>query len=195
MSATSTFLTGGTSRETAIRHAVAVALGVGFLIAASKIRVPMWPVPMTMQTFAVLIVGGVCSLRMSATILVAWLSLGLLGFSVFTGEAAGAAYLAGPTAGYLAGFVAAALLVGAVSRRSNAGSPRSMVLSLALGCVAIYTCGLLWMAWLFGASQSASWILWNGMIVFVPGEILKLAAAAAILVAMRTRSDRQTKAK
>ena len=89
-----------------------VAAGVATLVLAAKIRVPMWPVPVTMQTFAVLLIGAAYGLRLSLATIAAYLALGAAGMAVFAGDKAGLAYMAGPTGGYLLGFAAAMALMG-----------------------------------------------------------------------------------
>ncbi|MEJ2035321.1 MAG: biotin transporter BioY, partial [Maritimibacter sp.] len=96
----------GTAKR--VKEVVLVLAGIALLAIASKIRVPMWPVPMTMQTFAVLTVGAGLGLRLGLASLLGYVALGAAGVAVFAGDSAGLAYMTGPTAGYLVGFVAAA---------------------------------------------------------------------------------------
>jgi biotin transport system substrate-specific component len=179
--------TGGIRRgDAAIAKEVAlVALGIGALVLASKIRVPMWPVPMTMQTLAVLGIGALYGLRQSLLVIAGYGLLGAAGLAVFAGDHAGLAYLAGPTGGYLAGFAVAMALVGGLMRRGWGGSAAGRVAALALGLMAIYAAGLGWMAWLFAAEKGMAWVLQYGMVQFLPGDALKLALAAMVLPLLR----------
>lgn len=173
-----------------LRAALLVALGVAAITLAAKIRVPMWPVPVTMQTFAVLTVGAVCGFRLGGLTLLAYLALGALGLSVFTGEGTGLAYLAGPTGGYLMGFLVAAALVGWLAERGWSRSVSGMVGALALGNVVIYAFGLPWMAYLFAAERGWDFVLQWGLTNFLPGDLLKLALAAVLLPALWRFSGR-----
>ena len=83
------------------KQAGLVVAGIVALVLASNIRVPMWPVPVTMQTFAVLTIGAAYGTRLGLATLAGWLALGAAGVAVFSGENAGLAYFAGPTGGYL----------------------------------------------------------------------------------------------
>lgn len=158
-----------------------VALGVAALAISAQIRVPMWPVPMTMQTFAVLGIGALYGARLGVVTMLAYLALGAAGVAVFTGEGAGPAHMAGPTGGYLAGFAFAAALVGWLARRGWDRSIAGMAGAFALGTGVIYACGLGWMAYLFGADRGLAWVVEMGMLPFLPGDALKLVLAALVV--------------
>lgn len=164
-----------------LRAALLVALGVAALTLAAKLRVPMWPVPVTMGTFAVLTIGAVYGARLAGLTLLVYLALGLAGVAVFAGDSAGLAYMAGPTAGYLLGYLVAAVLVGWLAGRGWSRSVPGMVAALALGNVVIYAFGLPWMAYLFLAERGAEWVLQWGMTNFLLGDALKLALAALLV--------------
>ena len=158
-----------------------VAVGIATLVLASKIRVLTWPVPVTMQTFAVLVIGAAYGLRLSLMTILGYLALGAAGWAVFAGDSAGLAYMAGPTAGYLAGFVAAMALMAALARRGWDRSVLRMGAAMALGNAVIYGFGLAWMSWLFAGDKGLGWVLQMGMINFLPGDALKLALAAMVM--------------
>ncbi len=172
------------SMPTLLHRAVLVLLGIAALTLAAKIRVPMWPVPVTMQTFAVLVIGTAYGLRLGLVTLLGYLALGALGLAVFTGDSAGLAYMAGPTGGYLVGFVVAAGLMGWLARRGWDRSFGTMLAAMVLGNLVIYAFGLPWMAWLFLADKGAAWVFQWGMVNFLPGDALKLALAAVLLPAI-----------
>ena len=176
----------GPQRGTAliVKQVALVAIGVAFLIACAKIRVPMWPVPVTMQTFGVLTIGAVYGMRLGLATLLAYVLLGAMGVAVFAGDSAGIAYLAGPTAGYLAGFAVAAALVGWLSARGASRTVAGMVGALLVGNVAIYAFGLPWMAYLFAADKGMGWVMQWGMTNFLTGDALKLMLAALIVPAL-----------
>jgi biotin transport system substrate-specific component len=176
----------GPSEGVALRakQAVLVVLSVLALTLAANIRVPMWPVPITMQTFAVLTIGAAYGARLGGVTLLAYLALGALGVTVFTGETAGLAYMMGPTGGYLAGFAVAAVTMGWLAERGWDKSVATMAGALLIGNAVIYAFGLPWMAYLFLADKGAAWVAQWGMINFLPGDALKLALAALLIPAV-----------
>ena len=157
-----------------------VALGVAALALAAKIKVPFWPVPVTMQTFAVLSIGAAYGMRLGVATLLAYLAVGALGFDGFTGsgaEASGVAYMLGGTGGYLLGFVLAAAFLGWAARRGWDRSHGRMAIAMLIGNALIYAPGLLWLGRLYGWDQPIlAWGLWP----FLPGDALKLALAALL---------------
>ncbi|GGD34888.1 biotin transporter BioY [Sinisalibacter lacisalsi] len=168
----------------AARAAKEVALvlgGIALLTLAAKIRVPMWPVPITMQTFAVLALGAGLGLRLGLMSVLGYLALGAAGFAVFTGEAAGLAYIAGPTGGFLAGFALAAAAMGLLARRGWDKSVAGMAGAMLVGTAIIYAVGLGWMAHLFAAEHGLAWVVEKGMLPFLPGDALKLVLAALVV--------------
>ena len=171
-------------RSARLKETGLVIAGVALLILSAKIRVPMWPVPMTFQTFAALTLGAAYGLRLGLLTNVIYLALGALGLAVFTGEGAGLAYLAGPTGGYLVGFAAAAALTGWLAERGWSRTVPMMVASLVLGNLVIYALGLGWMSVLFAADKGFDWVLANGLVPFLPGDILKVALAALLVPAV-----------
>ena len=158
-----------------------VIAGIAALTLAAKIRVPMWPVPITMQTFAVLTIGAGLGLRLGLMTLLGYIALGAAGFAVFTGESAGLAYLTGPTGGYLVGFAVAAGAMGLLARRGWDRSVAGMAGAMLIGTAIIYTFGLIGMSMLFLADKGASWVLQYGMLNFLVGDALKLALAALVV--------------
>ncbi|HEY9216606.1 MAG TPA: biotin transporter BioY, partial [Phenylobacterium sp.] len=90
----------------------AVLLGSWLLAASSWVEAPMYPVPMTMQTYALLVIAGLAGMRLAGEIVMVWLMQAAIGLPVLAGGAGGVAHLLGPTGGYLIGFVMAATLVG-----------------------------------------------------------------------------------
>ncbi|WP_421695723.1 biotin transporter BioY [Aestuariivirga sp.] len=161
-----------------LHKAVVVGLGVALLTLASKVQVPFWPVPMTLQALAVLMIGATAGMRLGGSTVLAWLGLGALGAPVFA-TGAGLAYMAGPTGGYLAGFLLAAVLVGYLADRGYGRTVLSALAILLVGEVAIYALGLGWLGMLIGAEKAVA----GGLMPFIPAEILKVALGTAILTA------------
>ena len=144
---------------------------------AAQIQIPMWPVPMTMQTFAVLLVGAALGAKRGAISLSIYLALGAAGLPVF----ASAKSLTGviPTAGYIVGFVAAAALVGFLATRGFSSTPVKVALSFALGSVVIYGFGVTGLMLSLGLDFTSA--IAAGVIPFLIGDVVKAAAAAALL--------------
>ncbi len=172
-------------KSQALHKAVAIGLGVVILTLASKVQVPFWPVPMTLQTLAVLMIAATAGLRLGGATVLAWLGLGALGAPVFA-TGAGLAYMAGPTGGYLAGFLLAAVIVGYLADKGYGRSLVSALGMLLLGLVAIYALGLGWLAILIGTQKAMA----AGLLPFIPAEILKLTLGSAILTAAWKQAKR-----
>lgn len=151
--------------------------GAALTAIAAQIQIPMWPVPLTMQTLAVLLVGAALGAKRGALSLSLYLALGAAGLPVF----ASAKSLTGviPTAGYLVGFVAAAALVGFMASRGFSNSPWKVALSFALGSVVIYGFGISGLMLALGLDAMTA--ISVGVIPFLIGDVLKAAAAAALL--------------
>jgi biotin transport system substrate-specific component len=161
---------------------LAVLLGTLFLAASSWIEVPMLPVPMTMQTFAITLVGAAYGWRLGTLTVLAWLGQAMVGLPVLAGGAGGPQHFMGPTAGYLAAFPVAALLVGLLAERGWTG--RGIAASfgtMLLGNLVILLLGAAWLSGLIGADAALD----AGVLPFLPGAFLKAALAAALLVAWR----------
>jgi biotin transport system substrate-specific component len=163
----------------------ALVLGANLLLAASAwMKVPMWPVPMTMQTFAVLLIGATCGARLGAAAVAATLVEAALGLPVLAGAVPLLAL--GPTAGYLAGFLLAVAAVGLAADRGWTHRTLPLLVALLAGEALIYLPGL---AWLYGAFlHDARASVAAGLLAFLPGEAAKLALAAAVIVSSQRRA-------
>jgi biotin transport system substrate-specific component len=166
--------------RTALAQGLLVLGGAAFVavMAQARVGLPFTPVPLTGQTFAVLMTGALLGSRMGAASLMTYWTAGVFGLPIFTGWAGGWAAAGGPTGGYLLGFVAAAFLVGWFAERGWDRDYRAVVPMLA-GNVVIYVFGLAWLARFVGAGE----VLQSGLLPFIPGDLLKLAAAASALPA------------
>lgn len=160
---------------------VKVALGVLLLALLAQVRVQIGPVPITGQTLGVLLVGAGYGLSLGVSTTLAYLLLGAVGLPLFVGGAGGLAYLAGPTGGYLVGFVLAAALLGAAARRGWDRCLWSSALAMAAASVAIYAVGLAWLH--YGSGLPWSTAVAVGLAPFLVGDAIKLAIAAAALPA------------
>jgi biotin transport system substrate-specific component len=158
--------------------AVLVVLFSAFVALTAQVEMPLWPVPLTLQTLGVLFTGAVLGSRRGALALLLYLTEGALGLPVFAGGASGVGYMLGPTGGYLVGFVVAAGVVGWLAQR---GWDRRLVwaaVAMVIGNVIIYACGVAWLAVFLGDLWGA---LVKGMLLFVVGDLIKIAVAALTL--------------
>ncbi len=163
---------------------VFVLAGTLALALASRISVPMVPVPITMQTFAVTMIGALYGWRLGTLTVLAWLAEGMAGLPVLAGGAGGIAHFAGPTAGYLVSFPLMAAMVGWLAERGWTG--RRLVQSFAAHFAANIFClalGGAWLATLIGLEKA----MMLGVVPFVLGALLKSALAAALLKAAAPR--------
>ncbi|CUH80050.1 biotin transporter BioY [Tropicibacter naphthalenivorans] len=166
-----------------VKQAALVVLGIAVLAVAAKIKVPMWPVPITMGTFAVLAMGAAYGPRLGLATIMGYMLVGALGFDVFAGSSAekfGLEYMMGGTGGYLVGYVAATVLLGMLARMGWDRSAPKMAGAMLLGNVIIYVPGLIWLGMLYGWDKP---ILQWGLTPFIVGDVIKLALAALILPA------------
>ena len=173
----------GPSEGTALRlkQAALVVLGIALLTVFAQVKIPMWPVPVTMGTFAVLTIGAAYGPKLGLTTILGYMIIGALGFDVFassTAENAGLAYMMGGTGGYLLGYVLATLALGLLARRGWDRSAPKMAAAMLIGNALIYIPGLLWLGQLYGWDQP---ILAWGLTPFLIGDVLKLALAALLL--------------
>ena len=165
-----------------LRTAGIIVGGSALVGICSHIALPLWftPVPLTLQPFAVLLLGLLLGPRMAAATLGAYLLEGAAGLPVFTPGFAlgmGIAHLLGPTGGYLMSYPAAAALVAWLRKHSRRGF-KSAMLSAALGDALILLCGLVWLALWTHASMGSAFAL--AVLPFLPGDALKIVAAAAV---------------
>jgi len=161
------------------REALLVLGGSVLIALAAQVAIPLpfSPVPVTGQTFAVLLVGALLGSRRGALSLLAYLAEGAVGLPVFAGGGSGLPWLLGPTGGYLVGFVAAAFVTGWLTERGWDRRIHTTALAMLIGNGVIYLCGLPWLARFVGADRVLALGLWP----FVPGDLIKLALAALAL--------------
>lgn len=158
-----------------------VLAGTALLALAAKITVPFWPVPMTLQTLAVFLISAVYGRNLAVATLLVYLVQGAIGMPVFA-TGAGLAYMAGPTGGYLAGFVVAAAIVGHAADKGLDRKLFVMFGAMMLGEVAILALGAAWLAVLMGAEKALAF----GVGPFIVTDVVKIALAAVTLRAARS---------
>ncbi len=178
-----------------LRTVILALLGSAFVAASAQVQVsllPFSPVPITGQTFAVLVVGMVFGWRLGAATLLLYMAEGAVGIPVFAKLAAGPAVIVGPTGGYIVGFVAAAAVVGYLAQRGWDRNIGLTALAMLIGNVAIYLPGVPWLAAFYagpgieyiaatGAETPFGAALAAGIAPFLVGDALKLALAACVL--------------
>ena len=167
--------------QKAVRLTVLAFVGSLLLTLAAKVHVPFYPVPMTMTTFAVLVIGMAYGWRLAAATVLLYLAQGAMGLPVFAGtpeKGIGLAYLMGSTGGYLFGYVLAAALCGWLAERGWDRHVLGTAAAMLLGNIVLYIPGLLWLGVLFGWDKPL--LAW-GLTPFVLGDLAKLALAAAVL--------------
>ncbi len=164
-----------------VRDILLIATGSLLVAGMAQVRIPLpfTPVPITGQTFAVLVVGAALGSKRGASSLALYLLLGLAGLPFFAGGASGLAILAGPTGGYLVGFILAAYLVGLLAARGLDRRVPSALLAFLAGEIVIYLFGVAWLSVYLGIPHA----LMAGLLPFLAGDAIKLAAAALVLPA------------
>lgn len=175
----------GDRLRTLTRSAVLVVLGTMVLAASSWVEVPMIPVPMTLQTLAVCMIGALYGARLGTITVLAWLGQAALGAPVLAGGGGGWAAFFGPTAGYLAAFPLMAGLMGFAAQRGWLARGPVMGLSIAMAAHGLcFALGVSWLAQMIGWEGAVS----GGFAPFVPGLILKSVLVG--LLAWRLKSLR-----
>ncbi len=176
--------------QRALRFTLLAILGVVFIALCAQARVPFYPVPMTGQTLAVLLVGTVFGWQLGLTTLLLYMGAGAVGIPVFANWSAGPGVIAGATGGYIIGFVLAAALLGFLAQRGWSRSLPLTVLGMVLAEILIYLPGVPWLAVWYGstgaqylAEGQGAWdaAFSTGLIPFLLGDLLKLLLAAAIV--------------
>ncbi|MCU1404494.1 MAG: biotin transporter BioY, partial [Glaciihabitans sp.] len=153
--------------------------GAGLTALAAQIAVPLWPVPITGQTLAVLLVGSTLGAFRGALSMVVYAVLGIVGLPVFTDASSGFHVIAGPTGGYIIGFIFSAALVGWVAERAGDRKFVAAALSFGAGTVVTFGIGMIWLASTLQLDLGAT--LQSGLFPFIIGGIVKSLLAAAVI--------------
>ncbi len=169
-----------------VKRAVLVAFGIALLALTAKIKVmiPPSPVPITLTTFGVLLIGTAYGPRLGFATIAGFLLVGLMGFDVFansSAEKAGWVYMSGGTGGYLVGYAVAAAVLGWFARKGWDRNVGLMALGMFVGNLAIYVPGLLWLnTFAENWAQTFEW----GLTPFLIGDAMKLGLAALLVPAL-----------
>ena len=163
------------------RTGITIVAGAALTAVAAQVALPVpgSPVPVTGQTFAVLLTAAALGPARGLAAQALYLVLGIAGLPVFAGASHGPGALFGATGGYLAGFLAAAVIVGYGTRRGADRSPVQTLLLFALASAAIYLIGTAWLCVDTGMSVSAG--ISAGVTPFLPGDAVKALLAAGLL--------------
>lgn len=161
--------------NTLLRNVALMLVGSVIVAIAAQINIPMVPVPMTLQSLAVLSVGAAFGARLGAATLLLYAAEGAIGLPVFAQMKAGAGVIAGTTGGYIVGFIMAAAVTGYLAEQGWSRNMAKMALASLIGAVVLYVPGLIWLhQFANGWAQTLEW----GFNPFVYGDILKALIAA-----------------
>lgn len=161
----------------------AVVIGSLLLTASARTQIPFWPVPMTMQTMAVILIGMTLGSRLGLLVVAAYILEGLMGLPVFANSPArgtGLAYLMGPTGGYLIGFCVAAYVSGWLVERGYGQTLARATLVNVVGTLIMLAMGFAWLAHLIGPAKAFAF----GVSPFLLSSLVKIAFGAVLAVAI-----------
>ena len=159
---------------------VLILIGTLLITLSAKIQIPFYPVPMTMQTFVILMIGMTFGWKMGGLTVFFYLIEGALGLPVFAGtpsKGLGFAYMVGPTGGYLVGFMLATCTVGYLGERGLDRTFLTTFIAILIGTILIFLCGYTWLSSLIGFEKAFIY----GVLPFVWSELFKIALATAVL--------------
>jgi biotin transport system substrate-specific component len=176
-------ITVGEALSSRARHAFLILAGtlLIYLSALVVVPVPGSPVPITGQTFGVLLVGGALGFRRGLAATVLYIAIGLVGVPFFAEGRGGVNVILGATGGYLIGFILASAIVGRLAELGWDRRIGGAIGAMLVGNVVIYLIGLPWLATVTGLG--VEWTIANGLIPFLFGDVLKLLLAAAVFPA------------
>ena len=169
------------------RHGILSFTGSALIALCAQVSVPFYPVPVTMQTFAVILIGLTYGWRLGGITVALYLIEGSIGLPVFAGGKGGMIVMMGPTAGYLFGFFLAAVACGWFTERGFDRSYLKLIVPLLVGNVLLYTSGLIWLGNFIGWDKP---FLDLGLYPFILGDLLKIALAAVLLPTVWKYFDR-----
>lgn len=171
------------------RAAALMLMGICLLTLSAKIQIPFWPVPMTMQTLVVLVIGMAYGWRLGAATVLAYLLAGAAGLPVFAGTPArgiGVAYMMGPTGGFLLGFLISAAAVGLLGERGWDRSILRTAIAMVAGQAVIAVAGVAWLAVLFNLPKAIE----VGFKPFLAASLLKVALGIVLMPTIWKLLDR-----
>ena len=167
-----------------LKYFLIILISSTLLAISAKLKIPFYPVPMTMQTFVVLLIGVCFGWKLGATIITFYLLEGIVGLPVFSGtpeKGSGIIYFVGPTMGYLIGFVFAAMLSGFFKFNKNI---ILNFLKLVLSVSVIYFLGIIWLGFLIGWDKP---IIDLGVKPFLLAELFKITLLSLIVTLLNDK--------
>ena len=159
-----------------LKNIALILFGTLLLALSSKVQVPFWPVPMTMQTFIVFIIGMAYGWKLAVSTLVVYLIEGAMGLPVFA-KGGGLLYLTGPTAGYLYGMTVAAGIIGFFAELGYNQSYFKSLISLLIGTFIIFLLGVGYLGSIVGYDKALA----GGLYPFIPSEFFKIGLAVVLI--------------
>lgn len=162
-----------------VGDAALVVAGAALTAGLAQLAVPLWPVPVTGQTLGVLLVGGTLGALRGTLAMVLYAVVGVLGLPVFSDAASGLGVLAGPTGGYIVGFVFAAALTGTLAERKVDRRFLGGMAAYLAGSTIVFAVGLPWLAFSLGLTLEQT--LQAGLYPFILGGVVKAAIAAGVI--------------
>ncbi|MGL4637312.1 MAG: biotin transporter BioY [Beijerinckiaceae bacterium] len=180
-----------------LRHGVLAILGVALLTLSAKVSVPFYPVPMTLQTLAVLLIGAAYGWRLGMITVVLYLAQGFFGAPVFANTppaVAGPLYFMGPTAGFLMGFILSAGIVGYAVEKGAGQSILKLAGAMLLAQAAVFTLGYIWLGFFAslasGATGAGAARAWTVIQNFMLGDLLKTGIAVMLVAVFDRKTAR-----
>ena len=169
--------------KSALRNAVLVLGLTAVTAVAAQISIPLpfTPVPLTLQTFAVLAGAAALGAERAVIAQVLYIVLAVAGVPVLAGGASGGEVVVGATGGYIVGFVLASYVVGTIAERGATRKVSTTVLAFVAGSAVIYTLGAAWLA--YSTGNTIGWAITHGVTPFLIGDVIKAFAAGAVLPA------------
>ena len=165
--------------RTLVMDVVLVVAGAALVTVLAQVAIPLWPVPITGQTLAVLLVGSTLGWARGAISMVLYAVLGLVGLPVYSDGSHGAGVLFGATGGYIIGFIVSAALVGWLAERQWDRKVLKAIVTFVAGSVVVFAIGLPWLAVVLHTDLPTT--LQYGLYPFIIGGIIKAVIAAGVL--------------
>jgi biotin transport system substrate-specific component len=164
-----------------LRKTAYCSLFAALTAAGAYISIPVGPVPIVLQNLFVFLAGILLGRKMGFTSVGAYILVGALGFPVFAGGRGGIGAFLGPTGGYLLGYLPGVYIIGLISEKKQ--NKVYDIIAMCCGSSIVYFCGVSWLKLLTNMSLSKTLIV--GMYPFIPGDVLKIAAAVPVAKALR----------
>ena len=168
---------------------VMIGLFAALMCISPFISIPTPSMPITLQTMMVFLTGLTLGGRRAAIVMMIYMLIGLAGLPVFSNMQGGLGFVFRPSFGFVIGFIASAYVIGKLSEKQSGGSYLRTTVICILGMLVIYAIGLPYMYLIFnhvmGVEHGIAWVLLNGMLIYLPGEAAKIAAAVVIGTALK----------